>query len=147
VIFCHIDRSAASTGVRQPQALWSWSGRDFWCLDLLPTGHATNGLGDVRTFPFGFLEVQAPPGDLAIADAHDRHSAFLQGRSILLCPAPDPFAPLFLSDDADAEEFGPKVRDALVELRPILPNLCASAEGSRRMGGLLTSVTSSKRAR
>jgi hypothetical protein len=99
-----------------------------------------NSLGDVRTSPFGFLEIRASPGDLAIADAHDRHSAFLQRRSILLGPAPDPFAPLLLSNDGEAEELGPEVRDALVQLRPILPDLRASAEGSRWMGRLLTSV-------
>ena len=115
-------------------------GPDFWCLDFLPAGHASHGFCDVRTFPFGFLQIQAPPGDLAIADAHDRHPAFLQRRPVLLGPAPDPFPPLRLSNDGQAEELGPEVRDALIKLRPILPDLFASAEGSRWMGRLLTSV-------
>jgi hypothetical protein len=68
------------------------------------------GLGDVCTFPFGFLKIQAAPGDLAIADAHDRHPAFFQRRPILLGPAPDPFAPLLLSNDGEADELGPEVR-------------------------------------
>jgi hypothetical protein len=33
-------------------------------LELIPTGHASHGLGDVRTFPFGFLKIKATPGDL-----------------------------------------------------------------------------------
>ena len=114
----------------------SVQGPDFWCLDFLPTGYASHGLRDVRTFPFGFLEIQAPAGDLAIADAPDRHSAFLQRRPILLlCPAPDPFAPLLLSDDGEAEELGSEVRDALVELRPILLDLCASLKVRARWAG------------
>jgi hypothetical protein len=39
-----------------------------------------------------------------------------------------------------AEELGLEVRDALIKLRPILPHLFASAECSRWMDGLLTSV-------
>ena len=109
-------------------------------LELIPTGHASHGLGDVRTFPFGFLKIQATPGDLAIADAHDRHTAFLQRRPILLGPAPDPFTPLLLPNDGVAEELGLEVRDALIKLRPLLPHLFASAECSRWMNGLLTSV-------
>jgi hypothetical protein len=123
------------------QASGSVRGRDFWCLDFLPTDHASHGLCDVRTFPFGFLDIKAPPGDPAIADAHDYHPAFLQRGSVLLGAAPDPFAPLLLSNDGEAEELGAEVRDALVDLRPILPDLFASAEGSRWMGGLLTSVS------
>jgi hypothetical protein len=46
-------------------------------LDILPTGHAAHGLGDVCSFAFGLLEVQAAPGDAAIADAEDRHPALL----------------------------------------------------------------------
>jgi hypothetical protein len=118
----------------------SVQGPDFWCLDFLPAGHASHGLGDVCTFPFGFLQIQAPPRDLPITDAHDRHPALVQRRSVLLGSAPDPFAPLRLSNDGEAKELGPEVRDALIKLRPILPDLFASAEGSRWMGRLLTSV-------
>ena len=75
---------------------------DAHCLDFLPTGHLSYGLGDVRTFPLGLLEIEAAPGDLAIADAHDRHPAFVQRRPILLGSAPDPFAPLLLSHDGEA---------------------------------------------
>jgi hypothetical protein len=39
---------------------------------------------------------------LAIADAHDRHPALIQRRPILLSSAPDPFAPLLLSNDGEA---------------------------------------------
>src|SRR4029450_11364936 len=107
-------------------------------LDFLPTGHASHRLLDVRAFPFGFLEIEAPPGDLAIADAHDRHPAFLQRRPILLGAAPNPFPPLLSSNDGQAEELGLEVRDALIELGPIFPDLFASAECPRWMGGLLT---------
>ena len=116
-------------------------------LELLPTGHASHGLGDVCTFPFGFLKIQAAPGDLAIADAHDRHAAFLQGRPILLGPVPDPFTPLLVPNDGVAEELGLEVRDALIKLRPILPHVFASAECSRWMDGLLTSVILLKKAK
>jgi hypothetical protein len=71
-------------------------------MTLLPTGHLSLGLGDVRTFPFVFLKIEAAPGDLAIADAHDRHPALIQRRPILLSSAPDPFAPLLLSNDGEA---------------------------------------------
>jgi hypothetical protein len=63
--------------VRLYQAFGSIWGRDFRCLDFLSPGHASDGFRDVRTLPFGFLDIQAPPGDLAIADAHDDHAAFL----------------------------------------------------------------------
>jgi hypothetical protein len=63
--------------VRLPQAFGLIWGQDFRCLDFLSPGHASDGFRDVRTLPFGFLDIQAPPGDLAIADAHDDHAAFL----------------------------------------------------------------------
>jgi hypothetical protein len=71
-------------------------------LNFLPTGHLSYGLGDVRAFPFDFLKIEAAPCDLAIADAHDRHPAFVQRRPILLSSAPDRFAPLLLSNDGEA---------------------------------------------
>ena len=71
-------------------------------MTLLPTGHLSHGLGDVRAFPFDFLKIEAAPGDLAIADTHDRHPALIQRRPILLSSAPDPFAPLLLSNDGEA---------------------------------------------
>ena len=63
--------------VRLHQAFGSIWGRDFRCLHFLSPGHASDGFRDVRTLPFGFLDIQASPGDLAIADAHDDHAAFL----------------------------------------------------------------------
>jgi hypothetical protein len=66
--------------------------------------------------------------------------AFLQSRPVLLGPTPDPFAPLLLSKNGETEELGPEVRNALAELRPVLPDLAPAAEGSRRMGRLVTSV-------
>jgi hypothetical protein len=66
--------------------------------------------------------------------------AFLQSRPLLLGPTPDPFAPLLLSKNGEMEDLGPEVRNALEELRPVLPDLAPAAEGSRRMGRLVTSV-------
>src|SRR5688572_16268352 len=43
--------------VRLHQAFGSTWGRDFRCLDFLSTGHASHGLGDVCTLPFGLLDI------------------------------------------------------------------------------------------
>ena len=42
--------------------------------------------------------------------------------------------------NGETEELGPEVRNALEELRSVLPDLAPAAEGSRRMGRLVTSV-------
>jgi hypothetical protein len=53
---------------------------------------------------------------------------------------PNPLGPLFAANDGDAEELGMKVRDALKQFRPILPDLFSPGEGASRMRGLLASV-------
>jgi hypothetical protein len=109
-------------------------------LEILSTGYAAHRLGYACSFAFGLLQIQTGPGDPAVADAEDRHPAFLQRRPVLLGPLPNPLGPLFVANNRDAEDFGRKVGDAFKQLRPVLPDLVTPGEGSSGMRRLLTSV-------
>src|SRR4051812_36905898 len=53
-------------------------------LTVLGTRHATDDGIDVRAFAFDFVDVEAPPGDAVLADAHDDDATLVERCAVRL---------------------------------------------------------------
>ena len=109
-------------------------------LPVLGTGHATDDGIDVFALSLDLVDVEASPGDVVIADAHDDDATLLERRAVRLGPRPMDLREDDVTVDRRPQDVAVKVRYGVQKRGPVGTHLVDPLKRPGRKQRLLASI-------